>query len=271
MIPARKNRFFGALFVRDARGRLARSFEGVYVRGLTEARAIVRAHPVICISNHVSWWDALVALVLSEDVLAADGYALMDANNLARLPFFSLVGAIGVDRKSSMDGARAARHAATVLTKPGRLLWIFAQGRERAATLRPLAFEPGAASVARMVPAAKVLPVSFRYEPGPTPLPRLFIDFGDVMTSDVSPATAEPEARETKAAGEKKRRNLDHSVREQERAVEVLLDRSALTLASEDLSSYERLFSAKPSALQPVLEWTLAVLTRPFTRVPSRS
>lgn len=266
MIPARKNELFRALFVRDAARRLERSFEGVYVRGAAAARATVAAHPVVCVANHVSWWDALVALVVTERVLGADGYALMDADNLVKLPFFAMVGAIGLERTSAMDGARAMRHAASLLDRPRRLVWVFPQGRERAAALRPLGFEGGAASIAMLVPAARVIAVALRYEPSATPLPRLFIDIGAAMPADLDDdrALSDPSAKKVN----KKGRGVARAVEVQERAVESLLADSADALVREDLSGYERLYAPRTSRMQALLECALAAITRPFTGVP---
>lgn len=36
-------------------------------------------------------------------------------------------------------------------------------------------------SIAKLVPAARVIPVALRYEPSATPLPRLFIDIAAAM------------------------------------------------------------------------------------------
>ena len=90
MIPARKSPLFDAWFARHARGRFARSFEAVRVRGLEGLRATTREAPVLVVSNHTSWWDPLVTLLVSHAV-GTDGYALMDATNLRRLPFFARV------------------------------------------------------------------------------------------------------------------------------------------------------------------------------------
>lgn len=284
MIPARKNALFRALFVATAVRRIRRSFEAVHVRGLANVRGALRAGPVICVSNHVSWWDALVVLAVCERViavrvspsraddkasareaetpLAVDGYALMDAVNLRRLPFFALVGAVGVDRKSPVDGVRALRYAASLLSgagevhqqnssaAPSRLLWIFPQGEERASTMRPLGFEGGAALLAKLVPSARVVPVSFRYEPGATALGRLFIDFGDALTPTALPVV--------------------EAAKLQSDAVERLLDDAGQRLAVGDGSGYQRFFAAAPSFSQKWLERMLAACTRPLLPAGAR-
>ena len=85
---------------------------------------------MLVVSNHTAWWDPLVAILLSHRILNTDGFALMDAKNLRRLPCFGRVGAFGVDLDDQRDGARAIRYAAKLLIAKElsrrRLVWIFA-------------------------------------------------------------------------------------------------------------------------------------------------
>lgn len=245
MVPARKNDWFAAAFTRHAASRLRKSFGAVLIRGHVEARALSKQAPIVIVSNHVSWWDALVALVIANQVLGADGFALMDQANLERLPFFGLAGAVGVDRSSALDGARVVRHAASLLDRPTRLVWVFAQGMERASTVVPLGFERGAAAIAKLSPAARVVPVALRYEPGPMASPMLLVDIGAPLDGD---ASAE----------------LAAATRAQESAVEALLARSGASLAAGDLSPYETWWRARPQALQTFLERLLATVTKPW-------
>ena len=195
MIPAKKSQIFDAWFARHARGRFARSFEAVRVRGLEGLRATTREAPVLVVSNHTSWWDPLVTLLVSHAV-GTDGYALMDAKNLRRLPFFARVGGFGVDLTDATDGAAAIRYAAKLLDRPGRLVWIFPQGTERPITARPLRFMGGSAAIARVARRARVVPVALRYELGPTERPTLYVAIGGAvpMERDVSAARAQHEA-----------------------------------------------------------------------------
>ncbi|MFO0631036.1 MAG: lysophospholipid acyltransferase family protein [Polyangiales bacterium] len=139
VIPARKHRWFTRWFTAQARGRLRRTFSSVRVQGLDALRALTDAEPLVVVSNHTAWWDPLVVLYLQE-LLANETYAMMNAQNLERLPFFALVGAFGVDVANPADGASAMRYAARLLDRPRRLVWIFPQGAERPVTLRPLGF-----------------------------------------------------------------------------------------------------------------------------------
>ncbi len=188
MIPARTNRPFLWWFSRDAERRIRRHFSSVRVAGLERLRGALADGPVLVVSNHTSWWDALVVLLLGVRAVGARTYAMMDASNLRRLPFFALVGAFGVDRASASDGARSVRYAAKLLRERGQLVWIFAQGRETPATLRPLGFHGGSAAIARLAPRARVLPIALRYEHGENPDPVVWISIGAPTTGPHEPA-----------------------------------------------------------------------------------
>jgi len=178
MIPAQRRPRFARWFARQAEARLRRSFGRVRLLGLSHLREASAAGPVLVVSNHASWWDPLVALWLTNRVLALEAYALMDAANLRRLPFFGPAGAVGVDLADPRDGARVLRHLAGLLRAPGQLVWVFPQGREQPADA-PLQFEAGAAAVARTAGAAvRVLPIALRYEHGHEARPWAWISVG---------------------------------------------------------------------------------------------
>ena len=183
MIPAAKSDLFGRFFSFHAERRLRAAFSSVGVRGLERLAAATGAGPVLVVSNHTAWWDPLVAIALSYRVLHVDAYALMDAKNLRRFPFFAKVGAFGVDLDDPADGARALRYAKKLLDhnqrQGQRLLWIFPQGAERPVTERPLGFKAGSAHIARASRAVTVIPVGLRYEMRSAPLPELFVSVGE--------------------------------------------------------------------------------------------
>lgn len=183
MIEAAKSGWFNAWFARHARSRIRRTFGRVLVSGLVETRSLVATAPVLLVANHTTWWDALVALYVSELLLASDGYAMMDAANLRRVPFFRRVGAFGVDLADAADGARGIRHAARLLGQAGRTLWVFPEGRERS-PFGKLDLRPGAAQIARVAKRAVVLPVGLRYVFGGSEHPDLWISLGHPLAAE---------------------------------------------------------------------------------------
>ena len=249
MIASRRSALFTAWFAGHARGRIHRGFGRVHVRGLAEAREIVARAPILIVSNHTSWWDPLVLLHASEHLLRTEGHAMMDAKNLRRLPFFSLVGAFGVDLDEPSDGASAVRHAARLLDRPGRMVWIFPQGDERPITERPLAFRGGAAQVARVAKSAVTIPAAIRYEHAGEELPRLYLSFGAPLPyeRDVNAARASEEAAVL---------------------AEMATIDAAIQAKSEAQSGFELVHRRDPSWLSVLAERMLAFMTAPRAALP---
>lgn len=243
MIPSRKSVAFQRWFARDAEKRIHRAMQEVRVRGLEHLRGALAKGPALVVTNHTAWWDALVALVVSRRVLGADAFAMMDAKNLGRLPFFGLVGAFGVDLDDPRDGARAVRYARSLLTGTNRLVWIFAQGREVPVTVRPLGFRRGSAEIAR-VGQVVVVPGAIRYEMGALPEPTLWLSFGEPIapSRDVAMAHAR-----------------------HEEAVTSELDGIERAITSEDeRAAFEVLHRKRPSVVFAIAERLLAWLTRRY-------
>ncbi|MFT4976265.1 MAG: 1-acyl-sn-glycerol-3-phosphate acyltransferase [Myxococcota bacterium] len=159
-----------------ARRRIARSLDGVYTAGLDGAREQLQAGSVLFAINHVSWWDPILLLPL-DAALGAEGYALMDAANLRRLPFFGWVGAIPLDRSSPSSSRLDLKAAAALLSAPNRSLWIFPQGRQRSSWLRPLDLKPGIRLLGRLADVP-IVPVSLTYAFREAPQPCAVFRFG---------------------------------------------------------------------------------------------
>lgn len=125
-----------------SRRRVSHGLDGLWVSGLEQARSALATRPLIFAANHVAWWDPLLLLVLDE-ALGGTGWAVMDATNLRTLPFMGWVGALPLDRSSHERSRQSLEASADLLDRPGRALWIFPQGRQRPAHLRPLDLKPG--------------------------------------------------------------------------------------------------------------------------------
>ena len=125
-----------------ARRRVARALDGVWVSGLDRTRAALAQRPLIFAANHVAWWDSLLLVVLDE-ALGSLGWAVMDADSLRKLPFLGWLGGLPLDRSSPERSRECLQACAALLDRPGRALWMFPQGRQRPAHLRPLDLKTG--------------------------------------------------------------------------------------------------------------------------------
>lgn len=239
MIVAPKTRWFARWFAGHARGRLERTFGRVFVSGLDGAKRALAEGPVLVVANHSTWWDALVALVVSTLWLEADAYALMDAKNLRRVPFFARVGAFGVDLDDPADGARSLRHSVKLLDRPGRLVWVFPEGRERSpyAPLEGLA--PGAAQIARLAKRARVVPIGLRYVFAEAEAPDLYVVIGEPRDAP---------------------RDAEQGVRDQTAAIAAELARADAAIAARDASGFTAVIARRESALGRLAERLLAAL-----------
>lgn len=182
MIEAVRWRPFLWWFGRHATGRIRSTFGAVHVHGLERLRRHADEAPLLLIANHTAWWDALVALWLSQRELGGVAtFGMMDAANLRRLRFFRWLGAFGVDRTSRRDGALATRYALELLRRRAHAVWLFPQGQEQPPHVH-LRFEPGAAGIAKRARAARVIPVAFAYVFEGDEHPHAYVSIGEAMS-----------------------------------------------------------------------------------------
>jgi 1-acyl-sn-glycerol-3-phosphate acyltransferase len=186
--PALKDGLALAIARRITRRAALQGLDGVWVSGLPQACEALRRGPLLLAANHVSWWDSML-LVQLDLALQADGFVLMDAANLEKLPFMRWLGAIPLDRSSGSRSRAGLAAGATLLDRPGRCLWIFPQGRQRPAHLRPLDLKPGLSLLYR-VAGLPILPVSISYLFRERAQPAAFIRFGAPLRPEGDPLPA---------------------------------------------------------------------------------
>jgi 1-acyl-sn-glycerol-3-phosphate acyltransferase len=171
----------------------------------------------------------------------------MNEDNLARYPFFAWVGALPLARGATRRTLAQMRSAAQLLSRPGRALWIFPQGRQRPAHLRPLAPAPGVAWLSR-TSGASVIPVALDYQFRKAPEPTILVSFGTPIVSSASPLTTQLEAAWSEGL-ERLGSYVDTGALEGEEAMLALAPRRrperAMPWAGQLLA---RLFGAEPEA-----------------------
>ena len=120
--------------------------------------------PLIVVLNHPSWWDPLVALVLTELFPDRAHYAPMDADALLRYRIFERMGVFGVE-PNTMRGAREfVRTSRSILARPRTAALddasrpFLPMPRER-----PPLIQPGVAHLARRLEKAVILPLALEY------------------------------------------------------------------------------------------------------------
>lgn len=165
--------------------RLFRGYARRYVRKHFHAVRLASAgaalppseEPVLLVLNHPAWWDPLVALILSGEMPDREHYGAIDAVALNRYGFFRRLGFVGVDTASLRGAAEFLRAGRAVLSEPGRVFWVTAQGRFTDARVRPLGLRSGVGHLAARMDRGAVLPVAVEYtfwdEKGPEILVRV--------------------------------------------------------------------------------------------------
>jgi 1-acyl-sn-glycerol-3-phosphate acyltransferase len=120
--------------------------------------------PLLIASNHPSWWDPMLGLVLADRFLAdREHYAPIDEAMLAKYRFFSRIGFFGVEPGTRRGAAAFLRAVDVIGSRPGSVLWITPQGRFADVRERPLVLAEGVGHAARRLRAGTLLPLALEY------------------------------------------------------------------------------------------------------------
>ena len=142
-----------------------------------------RGIPLIIYSNHASWWDALVCLVLKDGFFPErTAFAPIDAAMLARYKFFRRLGFFSVEQHTRRGAVQFLRTAEVVSQSPQSLLAITPQSRFADVRERPIRFEAGLGHLATRVQHALFVPFAAEYVFWEERLPEILVRFGEPVT-----------------------------------------------------------------------------------------
>jgi 1-acyl-sn-glycerol-3-phosphate acyltransferase len=145
-------------------------------------------------SNHASWWDPLVGLVLAWEFLPGRNvFAPMAAAALERYGLFKRLGAFGVEQGTPRGAVQFLRTARAILQSPGNALWLTPQSRFADARERPVGFKPGIGHLPALSPGTFFLPVAMEYVFWEERLPEILIRFGDPYCATAENSQVKPE------------------------------------------------------------------------------
>lgn len=120
--------------------------------------------PLIIYSNHPSWWDPAVYILLAGTLFPDRiGYGPIDSKALGQYGLLAQMGAFGVPQDDPRGAAIFLRTSLAVLERPGGMLMVTAEGRFTDHRTRPISLRPGLAHVARRMPDAIILPLALEY------------------------------------------------------------------------------------------------------------
>lgn len=152
--------------------------------------------PVILYTNHPSWWDPALFILLS-DVLMPDrrSFGPMERNALGRYNLLRRFGVFGIDTSHARGAARFLDVSLRVLADPSSALWITAEGEFTDPRRRPVRLRPGLAHLARRVEGAVLIPLAIEYTFWNERKPEALVRFGTPIETGGGPSVAEWTAR----------------------------------------------------------------------------
>lgn len=147
--------------------------------------------PVIICSNHPSWWDPAVYVLLMPALFPGRiGYGPMEAASLRRYGLFRRLGVFGIEPDSRRGAARFLQVASRLLADPRTVLWVTAEGRFTDPRHRPVRLRPGLAHLARRQENAVILPVALEYCFWDERLPEALVRIGPPIEADAGRSVA---------------------------------------------------------------------------------
>ena len=152
-------RFFAGVMRREMR----RGFRAVRLLspGLP---ALPEGAPLVVYANHPSWWDPALFIALAASLFdGRESYGPMEAAALERYRFMRRIGLFGIDPGTRAGAVRFLKVGERVLSAPGRMIWMTAQGRFADPRERPVELRPGLAHLMARVPGAVALPLAVEY------------------------------------------------------------------------------------------------------------
>ncbi|MDX1950633.1 MAG: lysophospholipid acyltransferase family protein [Verrucomicrobiota bacterium] len=148
--------------------------------------------PLLLYSNHASWWDPLVCLLLKQQFFPErNGYAPIDAAMLEKYSFFRHLGFFGIDPHSARGAAQFLRTAEELLQSENNLVAVTPHGRFADARERPVRLKPGLAHLARRVERTLFLPLAIEYVFWDERLPEILVRFGKPIRAEHEERSAE--------------------------------------------------------------------------------
>ncbi len=180
-------------FVRYLRWYVGRHFHGVLV-SLAALPRPPAGKPLIIYSNHPSWWDPLLFVLVGEALFPGRrGYGPMEAKSLKRYAILERMGAFGIELETARGGVEFMVQAKRILADASSILWLTAEGAFTDVRARPVAIRKGLGYLVRMTPGVIVLPLAVEYPFWNESRPVAVCRFGEPIDIDALAPRSAPE------------------------------------------------------------------------------
>lgn len=146
--------------------------------------------PLIVYFNHPSWWDPMVAFVLSDLFPGRQHFGVIEQKMLDKYRIFARLGVFGIDPHTRAGAVKFLRTAETILARDDSVLWITAEGAFTDTRKRPVELRPGVAHLARRLKRGVAMPLAIEYPFWNERYPELLLRFGEPIDLAVTEASS---------------------------------------------------------------------------------
>jgi len=115
--------------------------------------------PAVIVMNHPSWWDPLIAYILSGLFADRTDWGVIDAAALKQYRFLGRAGLFGV-QTGPRGASRFLETAQQILANPIATIWITGQGRFADVRERPLDLRSGVGHLASSMTRGTIVPLA---------------------------------------------------------------------------------------------------------------
>jgi len=140
--------------------------------------------PLVVVLNHPSWWDPLIAFILSGLMPDRVHWGPIDAAALRRYRFLGRAGLFGIELGTTRGALQLLRTTETILTDSRAALWIMPQGRFTDVRERPPRLRGGVGHVLQSLERGTVLPLAVEMTFWDERTPEALARFGEPLDVD---------------------------------------------------------------------------------------
>ncbi|MBS0643698.1 MAG: lysophospholipid acyltransferase family protein [Proteobacteria bacterium] len=225
-ILAARSDIVTALMTAMMRRQARRRFHAVRL-ALGSRPAVDPAAGLIVYSNHPSWWDPAMFVLLQSHVFPGRrGYGPMEEEALTRYAVLRRIGVFGLNPDSRRGAARFLQVGRLVLQTPDTSLWVTAEGAFTDPRRRPLRLRHGVAHLLHGQDNVVALPLAMEYPFWNESAPEALLRFGPPVAADPGRSVADWQTTLTQA-------------------LEATMDRLAEDALARDPARFETLVSGR--------------------------